>query len=123
VFWWIDNFDGIFSEHIIDDAKRIAFDVKKTKVLASTLAVVCLKLSNDFHLDNDAMATDYFKEHKDTILQRIKELRKEKANKDLFVAGNKYFLNINKHANKVKEELGVDKFNTLKDMWEGIHGK
>jgi len=116
VFWWIEQFQDIFPEHIIEDAKRIAFDVKEKKFLASTLAVVCIKIACDFH-------GVVFSQYKPVVLNRVRKLKRERTKKDLFVVGNRYFSNIYKFAERIKEQLGKEKFERLKDMWGGLNVK
>ncbi len=115
-FWWIEQFEDIFPSDIIDDAKRIAFDVNEKKFLASTLAVVCIKIACDFH-------NIKFSQYKTRVLERVRELKKERTKKDLFVLGNRYFSNIYKHAENLKKSLGEEKFRIMKEMWRAIYDK
>ena len=128
VFNWVDQFEGVFLRSILDDAKRIAYDVysekgKSPNMFPSTFALVAIYISCEFHDEN----------FENKIIQVIDILRREKMK---YIFGNrnsslKYgspqgiydvVKKIKGHAEEVKALLGPEKLKKLKDMWRGIDG-
>jgi len=126
-FNWIELFDKVFLQSIIQDAKRIAYDVftekgKNPNMSPSTFALVSLYISSEFHDEN----------FENKIIQVIDVLRSEKM-KYMFGRRNselKYgspqgvydvVKKIKMHSDDIKKLLGPEKINRLKEMWRGIN--
>jgi len=126
VFNWIDKFDKMFGQLILNDAKRIVYDVVNKyqikKFSPPNLSLLAIYLSCQFHNEN-------FEKNLCDILDILKKERVDwlfgmrgrssRDNTSLY----KIMQKIKKTSNHLKEKLGSEKFKNLTDMWRGINGE
>ena len=126
-FNWIERFDKVFLQSILDDAKRIAYDVFVEKginpnMMPSTFALVSIYISSEFHGEN----------FENKIIKVVDVLRSEKMkymfgrrNSELKYGSPQSVYDVVKkirgHAEVIKKIVGPEKLRKLKDMWRGIN--
>jgi len=116
VFNWLDRFTTYFSNDIIDDAKRIALDIKQGyNAQPSNKALIALYLSCEFH-NSVNLFNNHIKDLNKIILQYKKNVFDIKTRENEFQVIDR----IRRKAKTVRKDIGEEKFETLKRMWEKL---
>lgn len=119
---WIDIFSEAFPRYIVDDAKRILFDLKTTGPLRtlgdSFDALLCLYISSKFHNFDFVSVFDEVKKLKGDGREILGIKRKLKVGSKIIPKLRKYF--------QVVVDMMPEKFERLEMMHkklEGLNGK
>lgn len=116
---WIEVFSSIFPNKIVDDAKRIAYDMRFDGILKncapSFYAMICFYLSCKFHEFNFMSVADEIMKLKGEGREAFGLKRRKYSTR------GKHIQMLEKYSKHV-HNLMPDKFENLRNMWAKLEG-